>query len=293
MTRAEARRILGVHAQASEQEIKKAYRKAAMRYHPDRNPDEHARDQFIEVHEAYEVLTNPNHVSLDQAAPKARQSYKEDIRKQAEYYTQRTYGSGQSYEERYRQAREAYDQAFERKSQEIYLRFFEDYKSGWKRKFVRILSVISTLLALLFIADYYLPQKDEVVFTAFQVDYVNSYYTLEIDGRQIDVPIKVYAQFMDKNYFVHYSQTTLFRDFKEIKLYGTHGLADITPRTPVTTFPLVPLLLLFPIMSFLIERPTFNFTFFVVHINIYIVPLVIVGLLLGGMRVLRLLEQIT
>ena len=50
-------KILGVERSASEKEIKSAYRKLAMQYHPDKNPDDgSAADRFKEINEAYEVL---------------------------------------------------------------------------------------------------------------------------------------------------------------------------------------------------------------------------------------------
>ncbi|KAB2967057.1 molecular chaperone DnaJ [Zoogloea sp.] len=53
--------ILGVNRDASEDEMKKAYRKLAMKYHPDRNPDnKEAEEKFKEAKEAYEILTDAN-----------------------------------------------------------------------------------------------------------------------------------------------------------------------------------------------------------------------------------------
>lgn len=52
--------VLGVGRDANERDIKKAYKRLAMKYHPDRNPgDDTAADKFKEVKTAYEILTDP------------------------------------------------------------------------------------------------------------------------------------------------------------------------------------------------------------------------------------------
>jgi molecular chaperone DnaJ len=74
--------VLGVAKNASEADLKKAFRRLAMKYHPDRNPgDKEAEDRFKEAKEAYEILTDPQrraaydqfgHAGVDPSAGGAR-----------------------------------------------------------------------------------------------------------------------------------------------------------------------------------------------------------------------------
>lgn len=51
--------VLGIKKGASEDDIKKAYRKQALRFHPDKNKSPGAEEKFKEIAEAYDVLSDP------------------------------------------------------------------------------------------------------------------------------------------------------------------------------------------------------------------------------------------
>src|ERR1700734_1524485 len=61
VTKVDYYEVLSVSRDASDQELKTAYRKLAMQYHPDRNPgDDSAEEKFKECSEAYQVLSDPD-----------------------------------------------------------------------------------------------------------------------------------------------------------------------------------------------------------------------------------------
>jgi len=76
-------RLMGVEKEATEEEIKKAYRKLVMTYHPDRNPDDpHCEDRLKEINEAYRILSDGE----------KRQQY--DLMRQNPYHNQVFYEGG-------------------------------------------------------------------------------------------------------------------------------------------------------------------------------------------------------
>lgn len=56
--------VLGVSSDSNEEEIRRAYKRLALRYHPDKNPDADAEDKFKQIAQAYDVLTDPEKRSI-------------------------------------------------------------------------------------------------------------------------------------------------------------------------------------------------------------------------------------
>ena len=92
-------RILGVRQGASDDEIRKAYRRKAMEFHPDRNHSEGAPEMFIRITEAYEYLTSHPH-GRNITQEEARKNYQAwvdyrqaEARKRAEAYARSSYAA--------------------------------------------------------------------------------------------------------------------------------------------------------------------------------------------------------
>lgn len=88
-------KVLDVSPGASQEEIKKAYRQMAKKYHPDLHPDDpNATKRMNEINEAYDMLTNPEKY----AARRAQQQQQSQSRQNSGYYGQSNQQSHNSYQ---------------------------------------------------------------------------------------------------------------------------------------------------------------------------------------------------
>lgn len=100
--------ILGLTANADDKEIKKAYRKKAMQFHPDINQSAGAEDMFIKINEAYEYLTKPTFVRKQQsdteqksAEEQRKDDFRERMKRAQEIYKRRKIEEYREREERF------------------------------------------------------------------------------------------------------------------------------------------------------------------------------------------------
>lgn len=149
MPRSKYYNILGLESSATENEVRKKYRFLAMKYHPDRNPSESAQERFIEITEAYEILTGKKTVA---ATTKKTASTSTAAEKQ------------RNREERVKEAQKRYKEQVLKEYLENE-RYYQSLINGRRWKLIRVSAVIGALFSFFILLDYLLPhhfEKDTV-----------------------------------------------------------------------------------------------------------------------------------
>jgi len=293
--------ILGIPPTKNEEIVKRAYRKKAMKYHPDRNPSEAAKDKFIQVTEAYDQIL----LALEQAK-------KPKYTSQNTTYTQtnttrrphqsRTYTNTQQskspqqsktnteWEERVKNARQRYEK-MQRKEALENERYYRDITSGrnWKR--FKIIMIACSFISLLIILDSHFFSTQTIPSSVESKDFQPAYgrspnmKSLQVvfDNGQKAWIARDFLSLTDNN-FIYLERTPLFKDIKYVKFYEHDRWFYYTPiYSQSFTFPLIPIVLLIPLLTFFIKNKTIYFSV-LYHVSVKVMPIFLVVLLFSNDR---------
>ncbi len=151
---------LGLSETANSEDIRRQFRKLAMKYHPDRNPSENAQEEFLKITEAYEILTGKRKLvhSLE---------------------SKRTGSARPQQKERVREARRRHYEQVIKEQEETEIYFKGLLKSrGWK--VVTRSSILGAILSLCLILDLFLPHHySQDRMTHYAMDVYSSGQTIE------------------------------------------------------------------------------------------------------------------
>ncbi len=174
--------LLGIAENASENEVRKAYRRMAMQFHPDKNPSPHANERFIQLTEAYEILIGKRDLTVEKTIEK-------------------------SHEERMREARQRY---YEQQKKELLENenYYQSLFTGKKWGFLKLSSIVGILLFTLFFLDIFLPKHIEKDTLAF--------YSKDVYGGAIDETVSLVISEKGTEYWISKLDYHLYGEYPEI-----------------------------------------------------------------------------
>lgn len=283
-------RILNLSVGASEREIKRAYRNLAKLYHPDINPSEVAHQKFLQITEAYEILTGQRSIPRQRARPTQTKPSRQSTAKTTD-------------EERVERMRRT-KEFKERKAKAEYFaqqKVFDKLNTGKHRIVFQTIRIMTLIAVAILIIDAILPTK----ISKHKADYVyesgpsNVYKNKKIstviydNGRKIDVVGPFFIENTENNIFVLERSRLMNEPLNLHILTNNAHLKYLNSyRLRYCIYNLVPLLvviLLIPLITFLGSNKKF------LLINFYYSALVLASVFLfiflfQDLRILRIIQ---
>lgn len=279
--------ILGIPPTDDEKIIKKAYRKQALKYHPDKNPSKDAEQQFLRISEAYDALINKKVAS---AFGRGKQyDY-------SEFTAQANRSEEDMYKERMRKAKVRYEY-MKRKEAEENEKYYQAISNGRAWRQFKLIMIGCTVFAFIFILDkLVLPSHWEKDMAA----HGNRIMAYGGMAEQRVVPVitqnnekfwvrSSYYGIIDRNQELYLEKSYFFHDIKNIWVFEDTEWHRITTDFSVMgTFPIIPIILLLPFITFIIRGRTLTYSL-LFNVSLYIYGTILLALLYSNDRWAHLL----
>lgn len=285
--------ILEIQPTKDEKMIRRAYRKLALRYHPDKNPTEEAHFKFIQISEAHENL-----LAAIEHANRTDEERKDYIKSKSNGFTKshKKKSEKEIYEERLRQARKRYEE-LKRREEEENEAYYQKISSGINWKMFRVVMIGCLVFSILFVLDsQFLPsrwEKAEVVGHNRVLNYGGVNYSrivpLKIStGEKIWVePSFASSAIASKTIFIE--RSFFFRDIKLMSTWESgKWFSSAGDFSVMGTFPLMPIFLIIPFLTFIIKGRTLSYSL-LFNISLYMYGIILLSLLINNDRWLHLI----
>jgi curved DNA-binding protein CbpA len=281
--RKEYLKILGLNEDASYEQIKKAWKKKALQFHPDKNPSDNAQMEFIKACDAYQKLSDGSYEKIEEfIQPEANEFYKK-------YHQNLT---TEAVEKRRQKARE-YSKYKEMYEEYILSISYNSLRKSFLYKFSNIVAVCSLIIGSILLLDYVvlepkvetaeiLSHKNNIDNIVYGVNDINSQITTEKREYEISSAFSSnnFKGLKNNSLIKIYRSRILNENISFSHIDDTFQTSMINRFSIYIAFWIFIVLFFLPILNFVIRGPN-TLYLVIVHINAYLPVFVFIALLIA------------
>ena len=276
-------KILGLNDGASDEQIKKAWKKKVLQFHPDKNPSDNAQNEFIKVCDAYQKLSSGTFEKIDETIPPETN----------EFY--RKYNQNLTNEDIAKRRQKAREHSKYKEMYEEYILTisYNGLRKSFLYKFSNIVAIFSLLIGSILFLDYAVlePKVETAVILNYRYNIDNIVYYVYDLNYQIPTKKREYEvstalssdnlKALNYNSFINiYKSRILNENISFSHEKDTFETSMINRFSIYIAFWVFIVLFFLPILNFAIRGPN-TLYLVIVHINAYLPIFVFIALLIA------------